>query len=65
MERDESDATISDGSELSFDVPIETNKRQKDYKGVLDTLKDMSLSLRKSEVNKQCNVVVSCSDRFS
>lgn len=65
MERDDSDATISDGSELSFDVPIETNKRQKDYKGVLDTLKDMSLSLRKSEVNKQCNVVVSCSDRFS
>ena len=65
MGRDDSDATISDGSELSFDVPIETNKRQKDYKGVLDTLKDMSLSLRKSEVNKQCNVVVSCSDRFS
>ena len=53
MERDDSDATISDGSELSFDVPIETNKKQKDYKGVLDTLKDMSLSLRKSEVNKQ------------
>ena len=52
MERDDSDATISEGSDLSYDVPmsIETNKRQKDYKGVLDTLKDMSLSLRRSEV---------------
>ena len=52
MEKDDSDATISEGSDLSYDVPmsIETNKRQKDYKGVLDTLKDMSLSLRRSEV---------------
>ena len=52
MERDDSDATISEGSDLSYDVPmsIETNKRQKDYKGILDTLKDMSLSLRRSEV---------------
>ena len=51
MERDDSDATLSDGSDLSYDVPLETNKGKKDYKGVLDTLKDMSLSLRRSEVN--------------
>ena len=50
MERDDSDATISDGSDLSLDVPMETSKKQKGYKGVLDTLKDMSLSLRRSEV---------------
>ena len=50
MERYDSDATLSDGSDLSYDVPIETNKGKKDYKGVLDTLKDMSLSLRRSEV---------------
>ena len=50
MERDDSDATLSDGSDLSYDVPMETNKGKKDYKGVLDTLKDMSLSLRRSEV---------------
>lgn len=52
MERDDSDATISEGSDLSYDVPmsIESHKKQKDYKGVLDTLKDMSLSLRRSEV---------------
>ena len=51
MERDDSDATLSDGSDLSYDVPLEANKGKKDYKGVLDTLKDMSLSLRRSEVD--------------
>ena len=51
MERDDSDATLSDVSDLSYDVPQVTNKGKKDYKGVLDTLKDMSLSLRRSEVD--------------
>ena len=39
MEIEDSDTTLSDGSDLSLDIPMEMN-----------TFKDMSVSLRRSEV---------------
>ena len=45
MEIEDSDTTLSDGSDLSLDIPMETKRG-----AMMNTFKDMSVSLRRSEV---------------
>ena len=45
MEIEDSDTTLSDGSDLSLDIPMETKGG-----AMMNTFKDMSVSLRRSEV---------------